>query len=473
MSRLLPHSLFGQTLLVLLAGLIVSHLAGSWFYTMDREQAVRAVGGFAVAQRIANLTRLVQESPSESRARIVTALSDQTFRVSLSSQPPAVTAVETDSQVADAIKDYLVDQLSLGRAQQPRVSASWPGGSEFRGPPPMMGHGPMMHGFGGFGPFGAVRNLQVAVPLSDGQWLSFATALPQGGPAFSRQFLISMGIMAIIMLAVSIWAVRRVTAPLASLSAAAERLGNDLNAPPILETGTIETQQASRAFNAMQARLRALIENRTRMLAAISHDLRTPLTLLRLRAENVADPQEREKMLATIAEMDTMIAATLQFARDEAVGEPRRQTDVTALLASVVDDMADSGRPVTMEPAQPIISECQPVALKRALTNLLDNAVKYGKRARAAIHPTPQAVEIAIDDDGPGIPEAELARVFQPFYRVENSRSRETGGIGLGLAIALSVIEAHGGQLTLSNRPKGGLRARVTFPILRRPVQRS
>ena len=250
MSRLLPHSLFGQTLLVLLVGLIVSHLAGSWFYTMDREQAVRAVGGFAVAQRIANLTRLLQESPREARARIVAALSDQTFRVSLSSQPPAMTPAETDTQVADAIKDYLVDQLSLGPAQQPRVSASWPGGSEFRGPPPMMGHRPMMHGFGGFGPFGAVRNLQVAVPLSDGQWLSFATALPQGGPAFSRQFLISMGLMAIIMLAVSIWAVRRVTAPLASLSTAAERLGNDLNAPPMLETGTIETQQASRAFNA-------------------------------------------------------------------------------------------------------------------------------------------------------------------------------------------------------------------------------
>jgi signal transduction histidine kinase len=178
-------------------------------------------------------------------------------------------------------------------------------------------------------------------------------------------------------------------------------------------------------------------------------------------------------MLATIAEMDTMIAATLQFARDEAAAEPRRRTDVTALLASVVDDMADSGHRVTMEPAQAIISECQPVALKRALTNLLDNAVKYGKQARAAIHPTPQAVEITIDDEGPGIPEAELGRVFQPFYRVENSRSRETGGIGLGLAIALSVIQAHGGQLTLSNRLEGGLRARVTFPILRPPVQRS
>jgi signal transduction histidine kinase len=200
------------------------------------------------------------------------------------------------------------------------------------------------------------------------------------------------------------------------------------------------------------------------MLAAISHDLRTPLTLLRLRAENVPDAPERDRMLATITEMDAMITETLQFARDEASGEPRRRTDMSALVASLVDDMADTGLPVTMQPAQPIICECQPGALRRALSNLLDNAVKYGKRAQAAIRSTPQGVEILIDDEGPGIPADELARVFQPFYRVEGSRNRETGGIGLGLAIALSVVQAHGGQLTLSNRPEGGLRARVTLP---------
>jgi signal transduction histidine kinase len=478
MSWLLPKSLFGQTLLILLVGLIVSHAAGSWIYSLDREQAVRAVGGFAVAERITNLTRLVEEAPREWRERIVAALSDQTFHVSLSAQPPAMTPVDDDAQVAEAIKDYLAAQLSLEATRQPRVFASRATGSAFGGWPPMMtkmmmmgpgpmkmGPGPMMRDFGAFGAFGGSRDLQVAVPLSDGQWLSFATALPRGGPAFSRQFLVSMGFMAIIIVAVSAWVVRRVAAPLASLSAAAERLGNDLNAPQVPEAGTVETRQASRAFNTMQARLRSLIENRTRMLAAISHDLRTPLTLLRLRAESVENTAEREKMLATIAEMDSMVAATLQFARDEATAEPGRRTDATALLASVVDDMADAGIPVAMEPASPIVCKCQPAALKRALTNLLDNAVKYGKRARAAIRSTPQAIEITIDDQGPGIPEDDLARVFQPFYRVEGSRNRETAGIGLGLAITLSVVQAHGGQLTLSNRPEGGLRACIMLPI--------
>jgi signal transduction histidine kinase len=461
MSRLLPKSLFGQTLLILLGGLILSHAVGSWIYTMDREQAVRAVGGFAAAQRIANLTRLVQETPPERRERMVAALSDQSFGVSVSAQPPATTSGDDDAPVRLAITNFLVDRLSLAPTRQPRVSAAGSDGPAFGGWHPMMGRGPMMHGFG---PFGSFRDLQVAVPLLDGQWLSFATALPRSGPSFSRQFLLSMGIMAVIIVGVSILAVRRVTTPLASLAAAAERLGNDLNAVPMAETGTIETRQASRAFNTMQARLRSLIETRTRMLAAISHDLRTPLTLLRLRAENVENASEREKMLATIAEMDAMVATTLAFARDEARTEPRRRTDLTALLASTVDDMADTGLPVAMKPAEPLVCECQPAALKRALTNLLDNAVKYGKRAGAAIHSTPHAIEITIDDDGPGIPEAELARVFQPFYRVEGSRSRETGGIGLGLAIALSIVQGHGGQLTLSNRREGGLRAAVTLP---------
>lgn len=463
MRRLLPRSLFGQTLLILLAGLLISHLAGWWIYSSDREQAVRAVGGFAAAQRIANLARLVQEAPPEWRQRIVDTLSDQSLRVSLSAQPPANLATGEDSPVAQAISGFLVQQLALRPDRTPRVVASLPSRSIFRTGHPMMGPGPMMHGFGGLGPFGGFGDLRVAVPLPDGQWLTFATALPERGPAVSRQFFVSMALMALIILAVSVWAVRRITAPLAFLSTAAERLGHDLNAPPIPESGTIETRKASRAFNTMQARLRGLIENRTRMLAAISHDLRTPLTLLRLRAETIDDP-ERERMLATIGEMDAMLRATLQFARDEADTEPRRPTDVAALVQSVVDDMADAGLPVAMRPAPSIVLECRPDALKRALRNLIDNGVKHGQSAEVEIESTPDSVVIAINDQGPGIPEEELSRVFQPFYRVDPSRNADTGGIGLGLAIALSIAQAHGGELTLANRTVGGLRASIVLP---------
>jgi signal transduction histidine kinase len=463
MSRFFPRSLFGQTLLVLLGGLIISQAAGWWIYTMDREQAVRAIGGLAAAQRVANLARLVHEAPREWRERIVSASSDPSFRVALASRRPALSDDAGDSIAAEVIREFLAEQLTFGSGQQPLVSVSTSASPPFAGLHPM-GRGPMMHGLGGFAGFGLFRDLQVAVPLSDGQWLTFATNLPDSGPAFSRQFLASMAIMAIIILGVSIWAVRRVTAPLASLAAAAEQLGRDVTASQLPESGTIETRQASRAFNDMQTRLRSLIENRMRMLAAISHDLRTPLTLLRLRAENVEDTQERSKMLATIGEMDAMLGSTLQFARDETVNEPRRPTDLAALLQSIVDDMSDAGIPVATEPAEPIVYECRPIALKRAVTNLIDNAVKYGKSVRATLKVTPKTIEIVVDDEGPGIPLPELSHVLEPFYRVENSRSRETGVVGLGLAIAQSIVQSHGGELALSNRPTGGLRASIRLP---------
>jgi signal transduction histidine kinase len=169
-------------------------------------------------------------------------------------------------------------------------------------------------------------------------------------------------------------------------------------------------------------------------------------------------------MLATMAEMESLIATTLQFARDEAGAESRRPTDIAALVQSVVDDLADAGVPVTNEPAAPVVVACRPDAIKRAVRNLVDNAVKYGKTAKAAIRAAPGTIEIMIDDEGPGIPEHELARVFEPFYRVDESRSRDTGGVGLGLAIARAIVHAHGGDLVLANRPGGGLRATLTLP---------
>ena len=477
MSRFFPKSLFGQTLLILLVGLVISHAVGAWIYAGAREQAVRAVSGYAAAQRVANLSRLVEEAPADWRPRIVAALSDPTFRVALSGEAPALPPADAEGAAA-AVEDYVRQQLPALPDRQVRAAVLadrplgapfgppfdrrlFPGG-EAAGPGMMMMHGMMGPGFGGFGGW---RGLQVAVKLADGQWLSFATALPQGGPSVSWQFIISMALMGLIVLAVSVWAVRRVTAPLGMLSAAADRLGRDVTAEPLAVAGTVEMQNAARTFNRMQARLRRLIESRTQMLAALSHDLRTPLTLLRLRTEEVADAGERDKMLATIGEMNEMIGSTLAFARDEVRAEPRRRVDVAALLASVADDMADAGLPVTMTPASPLSYECQPAALKRAITNLLDNAVKYGKRAQVAIAAAGKTIAITIDDDGPGIPEAELAKVFQPFYRVEDSRSRDTGGTGLGLAIAQAIVQAHGGELTLANRPGGGLRARIELPV--------
>lgn len=490
MKRFLPKSLFGQTLLLLLAGLVVSHAIGSFIYSLDRESAVRAVGGLATAQRIANVSRLVEDMPADWRDRLVAGLSDRSLTVTLAANPP-LTASDA-GPVADVIRDYLIRQLRLPPGREPMVSVD-----EAEGPP-FARYGRQPHSEFGMmrgrmmrerddewrrqdrerdrdrdrdrdrrPPMMRALSLEVAVPMADGQWLSFATNLPSSNTGFSYQYLISMLVMALFIVAISIWAVRRMTAPLATVAQAADRLGRDVNAPPLVESGTVEMKQAASAFNAMQTKLRALIENRTRMLAALSHDLRTPLTLLRLRAENVENAEERDKMLATIAEMDAMIGATLKYAREQAADEPRRSTDVTALVQSVTDDMADAGLDVTMAQAEPVSIECQPAALKRALTNLIENAVKYGQRARVSLVASPQALEIAVEDDGPGIPEDQLARVFEPFYRVEESRNRDTGGVGLGLAIAQAVVSAQNGTLTLTNRKPTGLRATIALPRTR------
>jgi signal transduction histidine kinase len=482
MKRLLPDSLIGQLVLVLVAGLIVSHAVGWWIYAIDREAAVREVGGLAVAQRIANLARLVDEAPPDWRERIVAAASDATFRLSLAPQPPGLDTQADSGPVAEAIRAYLAERLDLGRdgrsvlasaqtIDRDRPQGQGQGHGHGRGmgwgrTMNMLGMGPAQgYGRGRFAGMGeALVALDVAVPLSAGPWLVASTALPEASPVYSRQFVVSMAVMALVIILASIWAARRVTAPLADLASAAQRLGRDVHAPPIPETGTRETRQASRAFNDMQARLRETIDNRTRLLAAISHDLRTPLTLLRLRTENVADADERDKMLATLAEMESMIGTTLQYARDEMASEPERTTDLAALLASITDDMADAGLDVEMAPAAPMPIACRPTTLKRAVRNLLDNAVKYGSRARVALHDAGRDLEIVIDDDGPGLPAEEIGRVFQPFYRVEGSRSRDTGGIGLGLAITRSLIERHGGSVTLTNRTEGGLRATVRLP---------
>ena len=469
MTRLLPRTLFGQTLLILLAGLAISQLAGAWIYSGARQEAVRAVGGLAAAQRIANLVRLIEDAPIEWRERIVGGASDPGFRVAITSREPQIVTADGGQSTPDTvIEAYLRDELptTAGRMVRVRVAtnavfpfgpAHGPGMGAGMGPGSR--RGPAMHGMD------AWRGLEAAIRLSDGRWLAVNTLLPDTGPTIGHQLILAIIVMAGIVGLVATLAVRRLTAPLGALAGAADRLGRDVGSPPLAETGTLEMRQAAQAFNAMQARLRRLIENRTLMLAAISHDLRTELQLLRLRAENSEPAEERERMLATIAEMEAMLSATLAFARDEASAEPRRSTDIRSLLASIVDDMSDAGLPVTLTaPGEPAIAECQPTALRRAFTNLIDNAIKYGKRADVTMTQSPAVIEIIIEDEGPGIPEGELGRVVEPFYRIERSRSRDTGGIGLGLAIASSIAEAHGGELKLGNRPQGGLKATIVLP---------
>ena len=236
------------------------------------------------------------------------------------------------------------------------------------------------------------------------------------------------------------------------------------NAPALDERGPREVHRAARAFNDMQTRLRSFIDDRTRMLAAISHDLRTPITRMRLRAEFVEDDEQRRKMLADLGEMEAMIAATLSFAREDAAGEAQVPLDLADLLQSLCDAAVDAGHAASYSGARRFPFNGAPTGLKRAFGNLLDNAIKYGGVARVTLKPSEESVTVTVEDDGPGIPPEELEKVFTAFYRVEGSRSRETGGVGLGLAVVRTIVHAHGGEVALENRREGGLRAVVTLP---------
>ncbi len=477
MRRLIPQSLFGRTIAVLIVGLIVTHFASSAIHYSDRGEALTIVGGGIVAERIATMVRLLEEAPPERRPWLVHAASRPGFRLSWDSS----SALPADGAVG--LRERLMATmlaLSLGEAgaQDVRVGVAdaVPGGA---GEPGMM-HGPAPRRTGqqGMGAmmryhmqmmeteYGAAGStLRVSVKLSDGSWLNLATFAPPEPPFWSGRLVLSLIVMAASVALLSAWAVRRMTGPLEEIAAAADRLGRDVQAPPLPEKGAGEVRRAAHAFNRMQQRLRGLLDGRMRMLAAISHDLRTPITRLRLRAELIEDDEQREKTLADLAEMENMIASTLAFARDDAQTEARETVDLSSLVQSVCDDLSDAGRDCSFEAAPPTPYLCRPLALRRALTNLAENAVAYGARARAALIKDDNRITVRIDDDGPGIPEAELAQVFEPFYRLERSRSRETGGTGIGLCVVQSVAQAHGGEVRLSNRPEGGLRAELMLPL--------
>jgi len=283
----------------------------------------------------------------------------------------------------------------------------------------------------------------------------------QGG--FPAGLLLDIGVRLAALMAAAWVGARWLAQPIDRLAAAARDLGQNIHRPPLPEDGTSECREASRVFNQMQARIRQQLDERDRFVAAVSHDLRTPLTRLRLRTEGLPGAEERRLFGRDIAEMDAMIGATLDHLRGAAGSEPRALLDLHALLESLADDQQACGHLVPVRGhAAPL--RAQPGALRRCLDNLVGNALRYGGGAEIALHDTPAEVRIEVRDHGPGLPEAELERVLAPFYRMEGSRNRGSGGVGLGLSIAQDIARRHGGRLWLRNAPGGGLLASVALP---------
>jgi signal transduction histidine kinase len=265
-------------------------------------------------------------------------------------------------------------------------------------------------------------------------------------------------------IAVALIAVRLVTQPIKDLAAAAEAFGHNLDSPPLAEAGPTETRRAAEAFNRMQERIKRLVAERSRALAAVSHDLRTPLTRMRLRAELVEDEALRAQLGADIDDMQAMVESTLDYLRGLRDNEPVQEIDIDALLQSLVADEQALERPVTLDAVTAAPYPGRLTALRRALANLVDNAIKYGGVAHIRVEDGAAVLRLTVEDSGPGIPEDALTSVVEPYVRLETSRSRATGGVGLGLAIARDAARLHGGELELCNRPGGGLAATLELP---------
>lgn len=314
-----------------------------------------------------------------------------------------------------------------------------------------------------FGP-PEVEYLLISLRLHNGQWLNLRDEHPHEPPPWAAATLGLLLTVLFLIVVAGIWMSRRLTQPMRQLAEASERLGSGHPVEPLAESGPREVRHTIRAFNRMQERLERNLRERSLMLAAVSHDLRTPITTLRLRAEYIEDEQMRERTLATLAHMEAILSDTLTFARDEGKDQHPRRFDLAALIQTLCDDQQDMGRPVEAELTERVIVEGRPAALQRAIGNLLNNALRYGDSARIALSESEGRITVRIEDDGPGIPQDLLEEVFTPFYRVEESRSSKTGGIGLGLAIARLLVHAQGGELVLSNRQPHGLLAEVRLP---------
>jgi signal transduction histidine kinase len=402
-----------------------------------------------ISARIAGIARIVEQTPQIKRAPIIAAMTGPSMHVVVRDTP--IPGLSSDpgarlNYIRELIEVQLSSPLRTVRVASGRLTAD---GSVATEPPS-----------GVAGP----DELLAEIALADGRWLVVSDRDYIAEEV--SWFRVTMTLTPLVLLVglLSVWTARRLATPISAFAAAAERLGVDTDALPLAERGPHELRTAIRAFNQMQDRLRRFIKDRTQMAAAMSHDLKTPLTRLRLRAEFVGDQEQQRKMLADLDEMTAMIESTLAFARDDAQREPRMLVDLGALVELICENASDVGGAVSVAAPRGVDVTCRPTAISRAIANLIDNAVKYGGNARATLDRALGRAIITIDDDGPGIPAEERERVFAPFYRLERSRNRDTGGVGLGLAVARTIAREHGGDITLAAVEGGGLRVRLELP---------
>jgi len=493
-TRFVPDTLFGQLISALLAVVAITMLIFVALVVRERRAFLFSGGeAGAIANEVAETSIALAALPLDARAAEIARLAAEPITISRSGdlrQPldPNDYAAELSS-----LRSRLERALPLGYAVALRPARPAPrsadairirtqarrGGEEFRrrdwegpregGAPAGQGGAPPpreQDGAGGDGRFGGrggpPRELEVAVTLPDGAGVLFMTDVPRPGPPLSTQIFVELGVLTLVLGVVLYLMTRTITRPLTDLARAADAVGRGERHAALRESGARELREATHAFNVMQERLHRYLDSRTQVLAALSHDLRTPLTRLKLRIETLENDALRERFVSDLDEMIAMVSNGLNMFKglDD---EPPRPIDVGELLEDLRREFAELGGAVEIVGAANAPVVVKPQALKRCLTNLLSNAIKYGERATVVVEDGADLV-LRVQDDGPGIPAESLEQVFEPFFRLESSRNSSTGGIGLGLGIARDIAQAHGGSLVLCNRSPRGLEAVLTLP---------
>ena len=433
--RLLPGSIAGRISLMLAAGMILLLAAATALSLSGLFEDEPRPRGPAVAGRMAAAVRVIGRLPAELRPAAAEAFESPELRVHWSREGEAGSPLSPDP-FAERVERRLRHAGRLAAAE--RVVVGRPANEP---------------------------DLTLArVFLADGSRLELRAELDWPGPAKLLRILVPLLFVGAGLISLAVLVARWITAPLGHFAAAAARLGANVDTPPLAENGPEEIRRAAQAFNRMQQRIRRFVDERLHVLAAASHDLRTPITRLRLRAEFIEDEEQLTKMLKDLDEMEAILSSTIAYVREETASEPSEPVALHELLEEICADLRHAGREATFAASVPVVVEGRPVALKRAFSNLAANATLYGGRADIRLEGGKKGAVVTIEDEGPGIPEQEQEKVFAPFYRLERSRNRQTGGTGLGLSVARTVIRAHAGEIVLANRPEGGLRQTVTLP---------
>jgi protein-histidine pros-kinase len=453
LSRNVPGTLTSHVLLIIFAGLVVAHVASLWLFDAERTRAVERFAAADAAARIVEYARLPPEfasAPTRSapRARVRWQEMQAVGIPPPGGTPPSGTfSSELRRILAESLGEDPVVWMSMREASR---GPNPPAPSARPAPPPSATEG-------------SFRLVTVALKFRDGRQALAEATIFQPSLQIPTEAWFSIALLFVVTAIFSIWAVYLAVQPVRMLARAAERLSRNIDEPPLAEDkGAAEIRSAARSFNRMQDRLKRHVNSRALAFAAMSHDLRTPLTRMRLRLESLGDDAKR-KLGGDLDEIEALATSVLDVTRSLAGDEPLARVDLEALARKLVDDFEQLGHSLEVEgSAAPI--EARPLALRRSLVNVIDNAFKYAREVILRFEDGRGEVLIHVLDRGPGIPLEELEKVLYPFYRLEGSRNRESGGAGLGLAIAKDVVEGHGGALEVANRPDGGLRVTFRFP---------